>query len=489
MIDCMRSMPTLPTSDYSTKKLGVYATAASLPWFQFLFWRAYGDGGVQKLADFVKAAGMPKDKTPLTQPQFDILAEWYARGLPGLETVLPADPAPSTCTPAISSEVGVHVADMKANGWRSVNAANLMAMHGCGTATDPKDCLSTVPLGSEQPYGATWDLPTHGKLRVLADETYQSSYWTRSSPDGRFIAHGVKNVAGSYVIDLQRNGMLVPISTDYDPNWFPDNSGFVFQGGSRNTCGESVLTSNPASVTMTEAACAQISTIGLYEHVGRALGGDFFAIDSEFVSDDGGHSATMRDPYASFGSTAHLSFIPMIWNGSKYQSKPQVTITTPFEGDTVISPSAKLVITRVSGPNDKQIGFVLRKVVATPSGSSYTVQAPEVARYCFAGGKPAFSYDERWIVFHHYVTSADAVELGFTGPTDPNFQPYLTQGAANLYMFDPREGVPIRITNMAPGQYALYPHFRSDGWIYAAIRDNNTAHEYMVASDAALLAE
>ena len=37
--------------------------------------------------------------------------------------------------------------------------------------------------------------------------------------------------------------------------------------------------------------------------------------------------------------------------------------------------------------------------------------------------------------------------------------------------------------------YALFPHFRSDGWIYADIRDTNTSHEYMVASDAALLAE
>jgi hypothetical protein len=49
-------------------------------------------------------------------------------------------------------------------------------------------------------------------------------------------------------------------------------------------------------------------------------------------------------------------------------------------------------------------------------------------------------------------------------------------------------GVVQRITNMAPGQYALFPHFRSDGWIYADVRDNNAVHEYFVASDAALIA-
>jgi len=39
---------------------------------------------------------------------------------------------------------------------------------------------------------------------------------------------------------------------------------------------------------------------------------------------------------------------------------------------------------------------------------------------------------------------------------------------------------------MQPGQYALYPHFRSDGWIYFLVRDKNNGKEHAVASDAAL---
>ena len=489
MIDCMRSMPNVPGSDFSSKKLGIFTTATNLEWFRFLFWRAYGEAGATQLAELQATSGMPKDGTPFTQAEFDIVAEWYVRGLPMLDQTLPLDPAPNSCNTAVSAEVATHVTAMKTQGWRAQNAISMMAMHGCGAQTDPKLCLANVPLGVDQPYGVGWDLPGKGRWRVLADVDYASSFWTRSSPDGRFISHGVKNVTGSYVLDLQRDAMRVPINTQYDPNWFPDNSGFVFQGGPRNVCGQSVLTSNPASVTMTEAACSSIQSIGLYEHVGRALGGDYFAIDSRFVSDDGGHSPTLRDPAASFGSNGYLSFIPMIWTGTKYEAKPQITIATPFEGDTVMAPSAKLVVTRVAGPDDKQLGFVLRKVNATPAGTSYTITAPEIARYCVSGGKPGFSYDERWIVYHHYVTADDAVELGFTGPTDPAFQPYLTQGAANIYLLDVREGTPIRITNMPPGQYALFPHFRSDGWIYAAIRDTARAHEYMVASDAALLAE
>lgn len=42
---------------------------------------------------------------------------------------------------------------------------------------------------------------------------------------------------------------------------------------------------------------------------------------------------------------------------------------------------------------------------------------------------------------------------------------------------------------MQPGQYALFPHFRSDGWIYFIVRTQNTSTEHIVASDAALTLE
>jgi hypothetical protein len=481
MIDCLRTMPSVPGSDFAPDKLGVAAAAARLPWFQYTFDKAYGDQGPAQLADFIGQAGMPKDTVPpLTQAQFDIVAEYVARGLPQLDSVLPQDPRPSTCTPGISSDVAAHTALLATTGWRAINRDNGMAMFDCGAATDPKRCLADKP-------DTTWGV--HGTLRLLKDVTYQSSYWTRSSPDGRFVAHGVANVTGSYVLDLQRDA-TIPIATQYDPGFFPDNTGFVFQGGTRNVCAMSVLTSNPSSIAMTEPGCSDIGQVGLYQHVGRALGGgDYFAIDSEFVSDDGGHSLTNAQPAAAFGPRAYADFTPMVFDGTQYVAHPQVTLAQPYEGDDVLSPSATLELTRVSDVNDNQIGYVLRHVAATPAGSSYTIDAPEIARYCTAGGKPAFSYDERWIAYHRYVTDADAQELGFSGPSDPGFADYRTRGAANLYLMDLATGVPVRITNMPAGQYALYPHFRSDGWIYADIRDTNASHEYIVASDAALLAE
>jgi len=64
----------------------------------------------------------------------------------------------------------------------------------------------------------------------------------------------------------------------------------------------------------------------------------------------------------------------------------------------------------------------------------------DLGRVCLSGGKATFSYDERWLVFHHYVLPSDAVDLGFTGPDDPGFAEYLSQGSSNLVLVDLRTG-------------------------------------------------
>ena len=497
MINCLRAMPDVATSDFMPQNLGIFATAARLPWFDYTFWKAYGADAEAQKALFITEAAMPHGDTvtPLTQAQFDIVAEWFTRGLPQINSFLPQDPEPTTCTPGISSDVAAHTTTLATTGWRAVNHDNNMMMFDCAGATDPKQCMTNQALASTKAYGTTWDVATHGNWRVLDDVTYRSAYWTRSSPDGRFVGHGVSNTHSSMILDLQRSAAQVSVAALYDPGFFPDGSGFVFQAGTNNMCPISVLTSNPSSVSMTEAGCTNEVDIGLYQHVGKALnGGDYFTIDSQFVSDDGGHSATLRQPYTQFDSQAASYFNPFVFNGTSYVHGTQVKVPQAFEGDSVLSPSATLELTRISGPNSKQLGYVLHKVNAVDHGASgFSVDTPEIARYCMSGGKVAFSYDERWVVYHHYVTSDDAVEMGYTGSTDPAFAQYLTRGAANIYLMDLATGVPKRITNMQPGQYALMPHFRSDGWIYANVRDTtpiaSVVHEYFIASDAALLAE
>jgi hypothetical protein len=475
MLDCMRAMPAVPGSDFEARKLGVFTSAARLPWFDYTFEVAYGADDVEHTA-FEELAAMPRGTgTHFTQAQFDLVAEWFVRGLPALDRVLVADPPPSACVPSISPAVGEHLTAMSTLGWRAKNAQ--LAMFD----------VDATPLAAEQAFGTSWEVV--GTIHVLRDVAYTTSFWTRSSADGRFVAHGVANIPGSYVIDLLRDAE-VPIDAQYDPAFFPDHSGFMFQGGPRNTCPIRVLTSNPAAISMTEPGCSDNEEVGLYQHVGRSVdGGDLFALDSQFVSDDGGKLPTLGDPLASFTGAAHATFTPLIATGDGFESRPRVEVATPFEGDAVLAPSSRLTIGRLAGPDDRQLGYVLRAVTATPAGSSYDIVTPEIAQYCVTGGKPAFSYDERWIAFHHYIGPEDAVDLGFAGPGDPAFAPYLSLGGANLYVMDLSTGIPQRITNMHPGQYALYPHFRSDGWLYGEVRDGQAGREYTIASDAVRVLE
>lgn len=423
-IACLRAMP---GGDFATKRLGVFASAVRLPWFAYLF-----EVAGEPIDELVDQVAMPRgdDRPSFGQAQFDLVAEWFVRGLPELDRVVVDPPPPATCVAAIAPAVGAHVTAMATLGWAALNAQRGLAMHD----------VSGAPA-----------LPAWGaSVRVLRALPYVTSFWTRSSADGRFVAHGVASVPGSYVVDLQRDATIA-IDADYDPAFFPDHAGFAFHGGPRNTCAIGVLTSNPPAIAMTEPGCRAISSLGLYESLG-ASPTDYVAVDSLFVSDDGGKLPTVADPATAFPSTSTLSILPMTFDGSQFVPGTPRAIATPFEGDAVVAPSGRIVITRLSGPDDRQLGFVLR-----------TIDGVELARYCATGGKPAFTFDERYVVFHRYRGDA----------------------AADVYLLELATGIEQRITTLPAGHYALFPHARSDGWIYAVVRAPDG--ERLIASDAAHL--
>ena len=490
MIDCMREDPADQMSPFRAGQLGIYSTAAHLDWFEFAFWRAYGTAEYEsRFEAFKTQVLMPQGAhEPFTQEEFDIVAEWFARGLPLLDDTLPEDPPPTTCTEGVSADVGLHVAAMETVGWTAKNQENNLLMFGCGGAATVLDCLSSYPRSSTVPGGAVWETVPDSKMRILRQNGYRSSYWTRSSADGRFVGHGRSGgPTGAAVVDLMTDS-VISISALYDPAFFPDNSGFMFQAGNGRFCEQDLLTTGTDSVDFSEPGCTTSNAIGLYQHLAASVdGGDYWAVAGQFVSDNGGRNPTLQNPNTTFSSNTTMRLTPIVNTGSGYQPQSNITVPTPFEGDAVISPSAKLVVSRLAGPS-RQIGFVMREIRATMNGGGgYTVEAPEVARYCIDGGKPGFSLDERWMVLHHYVEDSDAIEMGYTGSDDPAFAPYLSQGAANLYLVDLVTGQIIRISNMPPGQYALFPHFRSDGWIYFMVRTIGQQSEYIVATDAALL--
>jgi len=494
VIDCLRAEPGNPDSVFKAEKAGVYASAARLPWLEFVFQQSFGDAGWEaKHGQAVTQMGMPQDGVePFTQEQFDVVAEWFARGLPLMEDFLPENPPLEDCVPMIGQEIIDHVDALATTGWRAKNEENHILMFGCAGAPSTLDCLSTYPQAADKSYGQGWESFPGAKLRILRENHYSSSYWTRSSADGRFVAHGGgAGPSTATIVDLL-NDTEIPAGALYDPGFFPDNSGFLFQGTFQGAavCDQSLLTSNPTQVTFNEPECNGAPQVGLYQHVGASLdGSDYWSVDGQFVSDDGGHQPTLDNPSAWFGNDSSIGLTPMIHDGSGFVSSNSINQSIPFEGDTVMSPSAGLLLSRKAGQDFAENGMVMRQMIATPNGNSFTISTPVVGRYCVNGGKPAFSYDERWIVLHRYVTDGDAIALGFSGPNDPGFALYKTQGAANIYLLDTKTGELRRLTAMHPGQYALFPHFRSDGWIYFMVRNAGSQTEYIVASDAALTLE
>lgn len=490
ILACFRKKSGVPTSPYWVQKLGIYATAANLDWFKYVFDTVYGDvEGPIEQQKFRARAGMPRGTaTAFSQGDFDIVAEWFARGTPLVDDLLPEDLPPGNCMPHIDAKVATHVDELALKGWRAKNEVDGLLMFGCAGASDALGCLTAFPSAADSPATDTWAYLSGTTARILNVYGHESSFWTRSSADGRYVGHGGGTFANSTIVDLLTN-QLIGVDAAYDPGFFPDNTGFIFQGGGTGICRQSLL-STTTHVTFNEPECSSSVDVGLYQHVGAALdGGDYWSVDGGFTSDDGGDQVTLEDPFAGWGSNSSVTLTPMVYDGSSYVPKQAAFVDTPFEGDTVLSPSSRLMISRRSGSGATQRGFVLREVIATPQGQGYDVTAPEIARYCFNGGKPGFSYDERWVAIHHYIGDADAVSLGFTSAADPGFAPYRSQGASNIYLLDLLTGNVVRVTHMKPGQYALYPHFRSDGWIYYIVRSPGTGSETIVASDAALVQE
>lgn len=396
-------------------------------------------------------------------------------------------PSTATITPAVAA----HVTAMATMGWAALNRSHGMMMYGCAGAASPRDCLASVPLVSDDDIGANRSALPAAHLRHLYSATTRSNFWTRSSADGRFVGRG------THVHDLSRDVEIAATGAMYDPAFFPDNSGFIYQPGGRMCPMSSLTTGTPSAIMITGAGspCAG-SSVGLYQHLGASLdGSDYWATSAGTAAwDDGGHAATRTETPRNerWTATATTSLSLMANTGAGFSAVGNRNVPTPLQGDAVISPSSQLLITRFVDDAGAYQGYILHRLEASHTGAAIMASTTEIARYLVQGAKPAFSFDERWIAYHHYVGGGagvedDATELGFTGSDDPAFAEYTTRGASNIYILDLLTGRRTRVTNMAPGQYALYPHFRSDGWMYFTVRTLGTTTEHVIASDAALL--
>ncbi len=159
-VDCMRLDESNASSPYTPGKVGIYAAAAHLGWFQDTFKAAYPAGEDGNSVDswaleygkFKNRVSMPKGNHPrLEQGKFDIVAEWFKRGLPRLTSYVAPDTGPTSCTPSIRAEMSSHQNQMSTQGWAALNRQSGLAMYGC-TGNDPRTCLTSKPAASSKPY-------------------------------------------------------------------------------------------------------------------------------------------------------------------------------------------------------------------------------------------------------------------------------------------------------------------------------------------------
>jgi hypothetical protein len=506
------------------EKFGIYAAAAHLPWFSYVFEHAAGISDREREADnFVTRVGMPRSGKPLTQPEFDIVAEWFARKVPKLLELVPADSG-EACEDGLDGAVlASHVTEMATAGWRAKNAQAPLLNFGCAQGQSGSACLADFPVAGASGATADWEASEGVQLRVLHDNSGSpSTYWSRVSADGRYIASGLRDFddgdRAGQIVDLAQD-KVIPANFSYDATFFPDNSGFVVQQGGGNesgsdteptdgtvsagetalTCDQSVLASDPAELTGDETQCRQITgRLGLYQQLAKSVDGDdFWVVHGSYTSDNGGFDPVLNNPSAAYTSTSSITLTPLVNVGNGYQAQTSVQVASPQQGDPMLSHSGRLLVTRIKGQEldigddgiaAEQAGYALYKLNKTQSGGNWSASLQDLGRICVQGGKPTFSYDERWMVFHRYVVEGDAVDLGFSSASASGFADYLDQGSSNLYLVDLKTGEPRRFTNMPPGKFALFPHFRSDGWIYFVVRTLE-GEEYFAATDAAIVAE
>jgi hypothetical protein len=480
-VACLRSAGDEAEPQYSASKLGLYSAAAALPELEDVFKAAFPDDAQAQYDAFKEQAGMPAFGAPgLSAAEFAKVKEWVLRGMPQLDAVM-SEPGAIRCVPKTTPELASHMERLKQEGWGARLAEASTPMANCGSATNAAECLKgfddvTAELGPES---------TGQTLRLVRRLDFRTSFWVRSSADGRFTAFGG---SPSRIIDNDAPATTPPITADapYDPGFFPNNDGFSYAGtrpGGLRVCKQSVLLNaangtTPATrkITFTEAGCTQIINT-VYQSVGAALDGSlFFMATGAHTNDAGGASGPLS---ASFGENAMTTMTPMFNDGTKYVKGAAVQVKIPHEGDQQMSPSNTLLITRF-GQKAGFSGYRIRTVTptitpsTTPGGTpSVSVDMKEIGTICLQGGKPQMSFDERFVAVHQF-TDANANPAGFPA------------GTANIFMVDLKTGTQFQVTNMKAGQKALFPHWRADGWLYFLVKDANTGKESLVASDIAL---
>lgn len=496
-------------SDFTlqAKQLGIFAAGIHVEPLKSLFKEALGESQGEALLNSLSTTTlMPlRSQYHMTSEEFTTVRSWFGADMPNLSSLLNSQNGNSSvCQESYGPELGRHLKTMALSGWKARNESEGLAMFACppgGGAcfTQTRNGVAIFPDIAESPDMKGWKVDPKVQMRVLTSIKGRVQYWIRSSADGRFVAYGG---SPSGIIDLQSllganpAERVISVNALYDPAFFPDDSGFVFQGSRTGICNMSILGDpSTSSISFREDSCSLLNEnrIPLYQSIGASLDGEDYLAATSHYQRDYGSISTIGEHFPSQDvaaeSTNRLQLFPIQFDGEIWTRKPSQTFSTPFEIDWVMSHSNKLLISRLQGEVDEDI-------IRTVGYNLYTLRAGQggefeknrVAQLCADGLKGDFSYDDRFFITYSYIRPEHWRALGYASEMDPEFQKKLETGAANVVLVDLFAKTRKFLTNMGPGQFAYFPHFRSDGWIYFESYDAPSAKRQVIASDAAIQA-
>ncbi len=463
-------------------------------------------------AEFRKEMLMPvlPEYPRLTPTQFETVVTWFKQDMPEMGAIIQENNRPTTCTDSFA-DLRARTSEVKNQTWAAKNKANRLPMLGC-PAPDPanpvsptkcftqqKDGKDIFPKAVDQEFSRSW--PQDGSnIRIMREFSDPNSFWVRTSADGRFIATGGGRNGGAQAMDLKptlegAEKRDIGLQASYDPDFWPDNKAFMFQGGTK-FCAQSLLEKpGTTQVTFGEPECSSLSAAsGLYQTVGQVVGdnsiSDRFILYSIWAGDSGSYTADARDTPARAGEDGAINIYTAVAQGNDVEEGYQIRgeafkIPTPYRGDTMFGRSGTLIGSRWSyaAPAEgqqQQYGYALEKLDRQLINGQYRFTLSTLGNVCMKGNKANISFDERFLSSHHYNEPEDF-------PANERAA-YAEKGSADVWVVDFITGKKQVVTKMGPGQFALFPHFRSDGWLYFLVADRNTNKYWVAASDWAIRA-
>ncbi len=488
--------------------LGFWSAGLHLNPMKQLMQDAFGAEQAQIIQDQLRmTTTMPlRAQSLLTEAEFQDVRDWVDEDLPFLDELLSPYQGPTQCEAFLSPDMQSHLQSMHEKGWQKRNKDRGMFMFGCNAQSEhcfeqQRQGQDIFPDVSRLPDLAAWKADSNSQLRVLADLSEETQYWIRSSADGRFIAFGG---SPSGVVDLQSRltdptkTRIISVNAYYDPGFFPDDSAFVFQGNRTAICSNSLLKNpNTRMIDFSEDACSVSDEVQLplYQAVGASLdGADYLAATGDFLSDIGAENPFIRSNQSldlNASPRARLLLQPLEYDGQRWIRRTTQAFDTPWELDWGLAPSNRLLISRFEGRVEgdmKHLGYQLYQLTKNVSSGGLAQYSKNmVGRLCFDGLKVGFSFDDRFIVSYGYIKPDQFALLGYASAEDPEFQARLREGTSNLFLFDLWTQKLHTLTHMGPGQFALFPHFRSDGWIYFMAYDQKAGQRRLMAIDQAIM--